>query len=167
MIIRPPVSTDITTMLEIYTPIVLNTATSFELEPPSLTTFEERVNKYSHGWAWLVAEENGQLLGYAYGSPHRERKAYQWSTETSVYVHESARGRGIGKKLYEALLTALQEKGYCNAYAGIAMPNDASVALHRSVGFSDIGRFPRVGYKFDAWHDVAWFHKELRSAPPL
>lgn len=166
MIIRPPVATDIVTMLEIYTPIVLNTATSFEMEPPSPVAFEERVNKYAHGWAWLVAEENGKLLGYAYGSPHRERKAYQWSTETSVYVHESARGRGVGKKLYAALLTALQEKGYCNAYAGIAMPNDASVALHRSVGFVDIGRFPRVGYKFDAWHDVAWFHKELRSSPP-
>jgi L-amino acid N-acyltransferase YncA len=166
MRIRPALISDAPAMLAIYEPIVRNTAISFELEPPALRDFERRIEKYADGWAWLVAEAGGQLLGYAYGSAHRERLAYKWSTETSAYVLEAARGQGIGKRLYEALLPVLAEKGFCNAYAGIALPNSASVALHQAVGFRAIGQFPVVGRKFGRWHDVAWFHRALRADPP-
>lgn len=152
-------------MLAIYRPIVEHTAISFELVPPSLDEFEARVRKYIDGWACLVAEHYGAIVGYAYGASHRERAAYAWSTETSAYVRPDARRRGVGTRLYQSLFTALAERGYCNAYAGITLPNEASVALHRSVGFRDIGLFPSVGWKFGAWHDVGWFHRNLRAGP--
>lgn len=166
MVIRPATVADASSMLAIYAPIVRETATSFELDPPDLADFEARVSKCSAGWAWLVAELNGEVLGYAYGSPHRERAAYRWSTETSAYVVLGARKQGVGVQLYQALLAVLGERGYCNAYAGVTLPNAASVALHRSVGFSPIGTFPAVGRKFDKWHDVAWFYRRLRHLPP-
>jgi len=166
MNLRPARPEDAEAMLSIYAPIVRDTATSFESEPPSVDEFSKRIQKYGEHWAWLVAERDGELLGYAYGSSHRERAAYRWSTETSVYVAEFARGQGLGRKLYEALLPVLAERGYCNAYAGIAMPNDASLALHRAVGFRDIGVFERVGHKFGRWHNVAWLQKQLRDQPP-
>jgi L-amino acid N-acyltransferase YncA len=152
MLIRPVEQSDAAAMLAIYVPIVRETAISFETEPPTLPEFEERVRKYSQDWAWLVAEHDRKLIGYAYGSSHRERLAYKWSTETSAYVHEDERGQGVGKKLYQALLRRLAEKGYCNAYAGIALPN--------------VGQFPAVGRKFGKWHDVGWLHCSLRSEPP-
>jgi L-amino acid N-acyltransferase YncA len=166
MLIRPALATDAVAMLAIYAPIVSETAISFEVEPPTLEEFEGRIAKYSEGWAWLVAEQDGELLGYAYGSSHRERLAYKWSTETSAYVHRSARGQGVGKLLYQALLPELAARGYCNAYAGIALPNAASVALHESVGFRAIGCFPAVGRKFGKWRDVGWYHRNLREEPP-
>jgi phosphinothricin acetyltransferase len=153
-------------MLAIYAPVVRETAISFELDPPTVTEFETRVEKYSAGWAWLVAELNSEILGYAYGSPHRERAAYRWSAETSSYVAPAARRRGIATRLYRALFSALADRGCCNAYAGITLPNEASTALHRAVGFSPIGTFPSVGRKFNQWHDVAWFHRPLRQLPP-
>jgi phosphinothricin acetyltransferase len=166
MLIRPATPSDAAAMLSIYAPIVQSTAISFESEPPSLAEFEGRVRKYSSGWAWLVCELNGAVVGYAYGSPHRERAAYRWSTETSAYVAPEARRQGVGTLLYQALLPALASKGLCNAYAGIALPNPASVALHVSVGFRSIGTFPAVGRKFGQWHDVGWFHCSLRQLAP-
>lgn len=152
-------------MLTIYRPYVEESGISFEFDVPSLDEFSARVRKYLAGWACLVAETEGRILGYAYGSVHRERKAYQWSVETTIYVDAAAQGRGLGRRLYGELLPELGDLGYCNAYAGVALPNDASVALHRAVGFAPIGTFPRVGYKFGQWHDVAWFHLALRQVP--
>ena len=166
MLIRPATPADAAGMLSIYAPIVRDTAISFELVPPSLQDFEDRVRHVVGAWAWLVAERDGTILGYAYGSAHRERPAYKWSTETTVYVHLSHRGQGVGAQLYRALLPQLANRGYCNAFAGIALPNEASVALHQAVGFQRIGAFPSVGRKFDEWHDVAWFHRKLREQPP-
>lgn len=166
MRIRPAVHRDAAALLAIYAPIVQDTVISFELVPPSLVEFEARLKKCVEGWSWLVAEQDGMVLGYAYGSSHRERPAYRWSTETSAYVHPHARGRGVGTALYLALFPELASKGYCNAYAAIALPNDASVALHQAVGFRPIGQFPCVGRKFGKWHDVGWFHRKLRSEPP-
>jgi L-amino acid N-acyltransferase YncA len=165
MLIRAATQADEPAMLAIYAPIVRETVISFEIEPPTLEEFSSRIKKYTEGWAWLVAEEDGRLLGYAYGSSHRERLAYKWSTEVSGYVYHSARGRGVGRRLYEALFLALADKGYCNAYAGIALPNVPSVALHQSVGFRAVGQFPAVGRKFGRWHDVGWFHRTLRAEP--
>ena len=105
-------------------------------------------------------------MGYAYGSSHRERAAYHWSVETSTYVREDWQRRGVGRALYANLLAALERRGFCNAYAGTTLPNAASVALHRAVGFEPIGVFKAVGRKFGTWHDVAWFQYKLRDAPP-
>lgn len=116
---------------------------------------------------WLVFEENGEVLAYAYASEHRARRAYRWSVEVSAYAHERARRRGIGRALYSCLLEFLRRQGYANAYAGITLPNPASLALHRAAGFSMVGVYPQIGFKQGRWHDVAWLQLRLRddSAP--
>lgn len=164
--IRPATPHDAASLLAIYAPIVEHTATSFEKTPPTEAEFAERIAKSLSRWQWLIAERDGTCLGYAYGTSHRERYAYRWSVEVSAYLAPSAQRQGLGRRLYETLLADLAAKGFCNAYAGITLPNPASVALHERVGFAPIGVFPRVGYKFGAWHDVAWLHKGLRDVPP-
>ena len=165
VIIRPAREADAPAMLEIYRPYVEGSTISFEQEVPSIEEYTARIRKYLTGWGGVVAETNGHMLGYAYGSSHRERAAYKWSVETTVYVAQRAQRSGIGRKLYAALIPMLQHAGYCNAYAGVALPNAASVGLHTAFGFKPIGTFPRVGYKFGEWRDVAWFHLVLREAP--
>lgn len=164
--IRPATEADAPTLLAIYAPFVEHTVVSFETSVPPVDEFAARVRMYAAQWAWLVAERDGRCIGYAYGSPHRERAAYRWSTETSAYVDASAQRAGVGKALYLALFDALIAGGYCNAYAGITLPNEASMALHRSVGFEPVGVFRSIGYKFGAWHDVAWAQRRLRDGPP-
>lgn len=166
LIVRPARERDAAAMLAIYRPVVEETAISFEETAPSPAEFTARLQKYLAGWRAFVAEDDGQVVGYAYGSSHRERAAYRWSVETTVYVAAGRHRSGIGRALYAELLPALAEAGFCNAYAGIALPNPASVALHEAVGFMRIGSFPRVGYKRGSWRDVAWFHKPLREQPP-
>jgi len=163
--IRPATEGDAAQLVAIYRPFVETTAVSFETVVPTVPEFAARITKALTRWQWLVAERDGQCLGYAYASTHRERSAYQWSVEVSAYVHPRHHRQGVGRALYAPLFEDLARKGFCNAYAGIAMPNDGSVALHRSVGFQPIGVFPRVGRKFNAWHDVAWLHRPLRDAP--
>jgi len=164
--IRDAVGSDVDALLAIYRPFVTETAVSFELEPPTTAEFARRVADAQSQWAWLVAERDGEILGYAYGSPFRSRAAYRWSVETSAYVHGAHRGQGVGKALYERLLGLLADRGYCTAYAGIALPNDASVRLHKAAGFSEVGVFRRAGRKFGRWHDVSWWQRELRASPP-
>jgi phosphinothricin acetyltransferase len=106
------------------------------------------------------------LTGYAYGTALRERAAYRWSVETSAYVHPAHQRRGIASALYERLLSVLQERGFCQAFACIALPNPASIAMHEKLGFVSVGAFRSVGRKFGRWHDVAWYQRELRAAPP-
>jgi phosphinothricin acetyltransferase len=164
--IRTAAQADAPQLLAIYEPFVRETAVSFETVCPSVDEFAARIAKAVAGWQWLVAERDGQPIGYAYASEHRARPAYRWSVEVSAYVSAGCRRQGIGRALCETLFDELARKGFCNAYAGIALPNDASVALHRSLGFESVGVFKRVGRKFDAWHDVAWFHRALRDEPP-
>jgi phosphinothricin acetyltransferase len=164
--IRDAVSADTEALLAIYRPFVTESAASFELVPPSATEFEQRIVAAQSKWAWLVAERAGELVGYAYGSSFRARAAYRWSVETSAYVHAAHHGQGVGKALYTRLLSVLADKGYCTAYAGITLPNDASVRLHKSVGFGEVGVFRRAGHKFGRWHDVSWWQRELRQEPP-
>jgi phosphinothricin acetyltransferase len=164
--IRDAVSADTEALLAIYRPFVLETSVSFELTPPSAAEFGQRIAAAQSQWAWLVAERDGALLGYAYGSAFRSRPAYRWSVETSAYVHAAHRGQGVGRALYERLLRLLADKGYCMAYAGIALPNEASVRLHEALGFRDVGVFRRAGRKFGQWHDVSWWQRELRDLPP-
>jgi phosphinothricin acetyltransferase len=165
MLIRPATAADAPALLAIYRPFVETSTVSFETAVPAVEAFAARVDKALAGWQWLVAEHAGACVGYAYGSTHRERAAYRWSVEVSAYVHPDHHRKGIGRALYTQLLDALARQGYCNAYAGITMPNAGSVALHRSVGFEPIGVFKSVGRKFGRWHDVAWLQRPLRDAP--
>jgi phosphinothricin acetyltransferase len=166
VLIRPATPADAAGLLEIYQPYVEGTAVSFETEVPSAKDFAARIDKALQGWAWLVAEVDGQCVGYAYGSGHRERAAYRWSTETSAYVRPSWQGKGLGRALYRSLFERLAERGYCNALAVVVVPNEASVAMHRAVGFETVGVFKRGGHKFGAWHDVMWLQRVLRNEPP-
>jgi L-amino acid N-acyltransferase YncA len=166
IVLRPAVPADAAALLALYRPIVLETAISFEIEPPSVEEFRQRIEATIARWAWLVAAEASTPVGYAYASAHRTRAAYRWSVETSVFVGERQRGRGLGRALYERLLPTVAALGYCNAYAGIALPNDGSIALHRAVGFEPVGVFRNVGRKFGRWHDVSWWQRRLRDEPP-
>ena len=163
--IRQATTADAAALLDIYRPYVENTAVSFELVAPTVDEFAARIAKALSRWEWLVAEHDGKCIAYAYGSSHREREAYAWCGEVSAYVHPAHRGRRVAQHLYNALFDKLQARGYCNAYAGIALPNEASIALHRSVGFTPIGVFKSAGRKFGAWHDIAWFGRVLRNEP--
>jgi len=119
-----------------------------------------RIAKALAGWRWLVAEREGQCIGYAYGPSHRERAAYRWSVDPS-HQHQV-----VGSALYLKALESLAQQGFCSAHAGITLPNEGSVALHRSAGLAPIGIFKAVGRKVGKWHDVAWFQRALRSSPP-
>ena len=165
--IRDAVGADTEALLAIYRPFVMETPVSFELTPPSVEEFEQRIVAAQSRWAWLVAELGDEVLGYAYGSSFGSRAAYQWSVETSAYVRGAHHGRGVGKELYRRLLSDLAEKGYCTAYAGITLPNQASIRLHQSLGFAEVGVFRRAGRKFGAWHDVSWWQRPLRDEPPI
>lgn len=148
-------------LLNIYQPFVENTAVSFELRVPSVEEFAERIEKSVGSHAWLVLDDNGVIYGYAYGTEHRAREAYQYSVETSVYVHPEHRKKGVGEKLYSELLLRLAQKGFHRAFAGIALPNPGSIAIHSKLGFTHIGVFKEIGYKFDTWHDVSWWQRHL------
>jgi phosphinothricin acetyltransferase len=164
--IRQAVVADASRAAEIYAPYVNDTAISFEESPPTGHDFAGRIERCLSRWQWLVAEAGGAVVGYAYGSEHRARAAYRWSVEVSVYVDREFHRRGIGRALYERLLADLTERGFCHAYAGTTLPNDSSVELHTAMGFTPIGTFRDVGWKFGRWHDVAWFQKTLRDTPP-
>lgn len=165
--IRPATEADAADLLAIYRPFVETSVVSFETVTPTVEEFSARISKALAGWQWLVAERHGKSAGYAYGSSHRERAAYRWSVEVSAYVHPGQQRRGIGRALYAKLFADLAHKGFCNAYAGVTLPNDASVGLHRNVGFAFIGTFGAVGRKFGRWHDVAWFQRRLNDRPPF
>lgn len=162
MKLRPATVDDAAAIAAIYAPVVERTTISFEEIAPSAAQMRERIGEIARRFPWYVADDGG-VSGYAYGSAHRSRAAYRWSVDVSVYVAEDARGRGIGRLLYAKLLAELQSLGYRNAFAGIALPNDASIALHRSFGFELVGIYRNVGFKFGAWHDVAWWQLKLQN----
>jgi phosphinothricin acetyltransferase len=163
MHIRAATGADAAAVREIYRPFVESTSVSFVVVVPTVSEMERRLSESLRGWLWLIAEVKGEVVGYAYGSAHRARAAYRYSVETSAYVDAKHHRRGIARALYAQLLTGLVERGFGNAYAGITLPNEASVGLHESLGFKPIGVFPRVGRKFGAWHDVAWLHLSLQD----
>ena len=163
MSIRPATEQDVPRILEIYAPYVENTAISFEYTAPTLEAFTQRFLHITARFPWLVWEENGSVLGYAYGSLPFERAAYQWCAEGSVYLCPEAYGRGIGKKLYAALAQLLQAKGYRKLYAVITTANQASVDFHRAVGYRHVATMPDCGYKFGKWYGTVWMEKELNT----
>ena len=164
-VIRSAAAADARAIRDIYAPFVTDSATSFETEPPDVSEMARRIDDLREKLPWLVYETGGEVIGYAYASPHRAaRKAYQWCVETSIYVHSGARKRGVGRALYVSLFELLRRQGYVNAYAGVTLPNPASVSLHESLGFRPVGVYPRIGFKFGRWHDVAWFQLRLQEA---
>jgi L-amino acid N-acyltransferase YncA len=150
-------------LAEIYAPIVERTHISFELEPPDADEMGKRMAKALDKHVGLVAEEAGRVLGYAYASGYREKPAYRWSTETTIYVRDGMQGKGIGRSLYKVLLRILAAQNYRRAFAGIALPNAQSIALHEAVGFKHIGTNPEAGYKFGRWHDLGWWSFPLNT----
>jgi phosphinothricin acetyltransferase len=150
----------------IYAPYVTDTAISFETEPPDAAAMASRIAPARRDYAWLVYEQDGRVVGYAYGGAFRPRAAYRWSCEVSVYLDPVFHGRGGGRALYEALFARLAARGYRMLVAGLAVPNDASVALHRAVGFEPIGTYRRIGWKHGAWRDVLWMQRPLGGDEP-
>lgn len=161
VVVRAASADDAGAVRAIYAPIVEQSAISFEQQVPSVEEMSRRMAAGAVRLPWLVATRGDDVVGYAYAASHRARAAYRWSVETSVYVAECARGAGVGRLLYEPLLRTLAGLGYVSAYAGIALPNAASIRLHESMGFERVGTFPRVGYKNGRWHDTAWWWRPL------
>jgi phosphinothricin acetyltransferase len=144
---------------------VESTVISFEVTPPTADEMRGQMQDTLRRFPWLVVEDEGGVTGYAYGTTHRTREAYQWSVDVAVYVREGSHRRGVGRQLYSRLFPMLVEQGFVNAYAGITLPNEKSVGLHEAFGFSPIGIYRRVGYKLGGWHDVGWWHLELQPLP--
>ena len=161
--IRLATANDGEAVAAIYRPVVADTAISFETTLPDRDEMIRRIAETLPSYPWLVCDVDGRMAGYAYAARHRVRGAYQWSVDTSVYVAEDQRRRHIGRGLYTSLFAILTAQGYFNAFAGIALPNPASVALHEAMGFEPIGVYRRVGYKLDRWHDVGWWQRTLKQ----
>jgi len=161
--IRVATADDAAEIAAIYGPIVRRTTISFEFEAPTVDEMRARIGKTLQRWPWLVSlDRDGVVDGYVYANAHRDRAAYQWSVDVSAYVREDARRSGLGRRLYGVLFEELRRLGYCQAFAGIALPNAASVGLHEALGFTPIGVYRNVGFKFGQWRDVGWWQKSLQ-----
>jgi L-amino acid N-acyltransferase YncA len=163
--VRVATPSDAEAVAAIYAPIVSETVTSFEAEPPTTREMAKRIAETLRTHPWLVVERGAKIIGYAYASKHRDRSAYRWSVDVAVYVSEEARRSGLGRALYEALIAILQEQGFRSAFAGIALPNAASVGLHEAVGFKPLGIYKDAGFKLGQWHDVGWWRLGLSEGP--
>lgn len=161
--VRNAVERDAGAIQAIYAPIVANTAISFEVEPPSAEEMQKRIAAISKTYPYLVAERDGQVIGYAHASEHQARAAYRWSANVSVYIAENARRMGAGKMLYAELFSQLGQSGFHAAFAGIALPNPGSIALHEAMGFSPVGIYKEVGFKFGRWHDAGWWQRLIEK----
>jgi L-amino acid N-acyltransferase YncA len=161
--IRIAESADAAALAEIYAPVVAGTVVSFEVDVPSPAEMARRLAATLSFAPWLVCVDGARVDGYSYATRHRERAAYRWCVDVSVYVRDGCRRGGVGRALYTSLLALLRLQGFRAAHAGITLPNDASVGLHESLGFRPVGVYPRVGFKHGAWHDVGWWQLELHE----
>ncbi len=150
-------------ILRIYSHYILNTAYTFEVDVPTISQFTKRVAEISREYPFIVYVKDGKTVGYAYASKHKERAAYCYDVDVSVYLDTEYLGAGIGTKLYDMLIEMLKKQGFYNAYAGITVPNERSVELHKKYGFEDIGVFKKTGYKFNKWYGVQWMGKALQD----
>jgi len=150
-------------ILKIYAPYIESTSFTFETETPSVEAFAERINTYLIHWPWLVCEVDGKIAGYAYATRHRERTAYQWSVESSIYLDDNFQRTGIARALYTALFEILKIQGFRNVYAVINLPNDKSVAFHESQGFIYFATYEKVGYKLGKWKNVGWWKLSIND----
>ena len=168
--VRPIQLSDIPDILKIYEYYITNTAITFEYVAPTIEEFTRRIKHVIQRYPYLVAEVDGNLVGYAYANILKDRKAYEWSVETSIYVHHTYRDLGIGSHLYTHLFNYLKQQGILSVYACITVPlqddqfcDCSSYTYHKYLGFSEVGRFPKAGYKFNTWYDIVWMHMELED----
>jgi L-amino acid N-acyltransferase YncA len=166
--IRPVGVDDAAAIAAIYAPNVTDSVISFELVPPDAAEIARRIAAVTAAYPWIVATCDGIVVGYAYGGVYRERAAYRWTVEATVYVDWARSRQGIGRALYAALLDDLTRRGFVTAIGVIALPNPASVSLHEALGFVHAGTQAGVGYKFGGWHDIGIWQRDLaprRSDP--
>ena len=166
MTIRVAAVADADAIAAIYAPYVLETAISFEEAPPSAAEMAARMAKVLPTHPFLVLEDGGRILGYAYAGAHNERAAYRWAANVSVYVAAEAHRRGLGRALYADLFGILRRQGFHSLYAGITLPNEKSVGLHEAMGFEPVGIYREVGFKFGRWHDVGYWRLGIHDGPP-
>jgi len=164
--VRIATEADAGAIAAIYAPYVLETAISFEETPPEPEEMAARIASILKAYPYLVFEDGGQVRGYAFGSQHRSKPAYRWSVETTVYVDRQTHRSGIGRALYAELLGILTQQGFHSAFAGIVPPNENSVGLHEALGFSYLGTFAEIGFKFGKLHDLGWWRRALSPGPP-
>jgi L-amino acid N-acyltransferase YncA len=169
LLIRDATVSDAAACAAIYGPYVRDTCISFEIDAPGPEEMARRIASAIKRHAWLLLEDAGRVVGYAYGSQFKERAAYRWSCETSIYLEVGRRRTGGGRALYETLLDRLTERGYRRVFAGMTLPNNASAGIHRALGFEPVGTYRQVGWKHNAWHDVAWMQKMIgaNEQPPV
>jgi L-amino acid N-acyltransferase YncA len=160
--IRLATRLDAPQIAEIYRPFCEDNCVSFETEAPGAAEIESRIDKIGKRFPWLVDERDGVVAGYAYASPHRERAAYRWAVEVTVYIREDFRGKGVGRALYAELFGRLRGQNFYKAYAGVLIPHPASQAFHESMGFTLVGVYEKIGFKLGAWRDVGWWVLSLQ-----
>jgi len=170
--IRAATLDDAEAIAAIYGPYVLQSPATFETIPPDAAEIRGRIEGITKSFPWLVAEGDDGIEGYAYASLHRDRPAYQWAADASAYVKPDNHRRGIGRQLYTELFDIVKRQGYTNVFAGITLPNEASVGLHRAMGFELVGVYRQIGYKLGAWHDTSWWQLRLQEdtaepSPPV
>lgn len=162
-LIRLATGADSEAILKIYSFYIINTAYSFETEVPSVNEFKKRIEGIIKAYPYLVYLINGEIVGYAYASRYAERAAYLYDVSVSVYITSEYHGCGIAYKLYERLFKILNWQGYYNAYAGITVPNDRSKNFHKKFGFTEVGTYHKIGYKFEKWHDLTYMEKAIKN----
>ena len=150
-------------ILEIYAPYISNTSFTFETEIPSVEEFAERIKTYLINWPWLVCEIDGKIAGYTYATKYRERVAYQWGVESSVYIHDDFQREGIARALYTALFDILKQQGFNTVYAVINLPNEKSISLHERLGFHHFATYEKAGYKLGKWKNVGWWQLSIND----
>ena len=163
--IRVAVPSDAKAIAAIYAPFVSDTVVSFEIEPPTPEAMATRIAKTLPTHPWLVAELGGRVVGYAYSGEHRDRAAYRWSVDVTVYVASDKHRAGLGRSLYGRLFEILRAQNFRSAFAGITLPNDASVGLHEALGFKPVGIYREVGFKHGQWREVGWWRLALSDVP--
>ena len=164
--IRRATEADAEALRSIYAPYVADTTITFEYEVPSVSEFAGRIRAFGAEYPYLVCESDGEAIGYAYADRVRERAAYDWDVEPSVYLRQGTHGRGIGTVLLACLVELLEMQGIRHLYSCVTMPNEKSVRMQKKLGFEDAGRWQDSGWKFGAWHDVAWFQKHIGAGEP-
>lgn len=166
MLIRRAISSDAPAIAAIYAHYVRETAITFATEAPTAESYALRIADAR--FPFLVAEESGYVSGFIYATPFRQKEAYRWDVELTIYLAPDHSGRGTGSALMAQCLDLLAKQGYLNAYSCITLPNERSIGLHRRFGFHELGIFPKTGYKLGKWHDVIWLGKVLgdfKAAP--
>ncbi|WP_254521961.1 GNAT family N-acetyltransferase [Natrinema caseinilyticum] len=163
--IRVAAPTDAAAVRTIYAPFCESTAVTFEETPPPETELADRIESTLERHPWLVCEGDGEVVGYAYAGPLRERRAYDWIVELSVYVADATRRSGIGRALYESLFAVLERQGIRDAYAVTTVPNPETERFHEALGFDRLVEFPSMGHTEGEWWDVAWWRRPIAEKP--